>query len=44
MGIGLVFIVKESEKDRLVSFIGSDSCSVIGAVVKDGLNAVHLNG
>ena len=44
MGIGLVFIVKESEKDRLVSFIGSDSCSVIGAAVKDGLNAVHLNG
>ena len=44
MGIGLVFIVKESEKDRLVSFIGGDSCSVIGAVVNDGLNAVHLNG
>ena len=44
MGIGLVFIVKESEKDRVVSFIGSDSCSVIGTVVNDGLNAVHLNG
>ena len=44
MGIGLVFIVKESEKDKLVSFIGGDSCSVIGAIVNDSLNAVHLNG
>lgn len=44
MGIGLVFIVKESEKDRLVSFIGSDSCGVIGAIVNDSLNEVHLNG
>jgi len=28
----------------LVSFIGSDSCGVIGAIVNDSLNAVHLNG
>jgi phosphoribosylformylglycinamidine cyclo-ligase len=44
MGIGLVFIVEESEKDRLISFVGKNSCSKIGVIVDDGLNAVHLNG
>ena len=44
MGIGLVFIVEESEKDRLISFVGKNSCSRIGVIVDDGLNAVHLNG
>ena len=44
MGIGLVFIVEESEKDMLISFVGKNSCSKIGVVVDDGLNAVHLNG
>ena len=44
MGIGLVFIVEQSEKDRLISLIGKDSCSEIGVVVKDSVNAVHLYG
>ena len=44
MGIGLVFIVEQSEKDRLVSLIGKDSCSKIGVVVNDSVNAVHLYG
>ena len=44
MGIGLVFIVEQSEKDRLISLIGKDSCSEIGVVVNDSVNAVHLYG
>ena len=44
MGVGLVFIVEQSEKDRLISLIGKDSCSEIGVVVKDSVNAVHLYG
>ena len=44
MGVGLVFIVEQSEKDRLISLIGKDSCSKIGVVVKDSVNAVHLYG
>tara|TARA_B100000700_G_scaffold153179_1_gene170037 strand:- start:579 stop:1622 length:1044 start_codon:yes stop_codon:yes gene_type:complete len=44
MGIGLVFIVEESETDKLISFVGKNSCSKIGVIVDDGLNAVHLNG
>ncbi|MAS39614.1 MAG: phosphoribosylformylglycinamidine cyclo-ligase [Candidatus Marinimicrobia bacterium] len=43
MGIGLVFIVEDSEKDMLISFIGKNSCSKIGVIVDDGLNVVHLN-
>ena len=44
MGVGLVFIVEQSEKGRLISLIGKDSCSEIGVVVNDGVNAVHLYG
>ena len=33
MGIGLVFIVEESEKDMLISFVGKNSCSKIGVVI-----------
>ena len=44
MGVGLVFIVEQSEKDRLISLIGKDSCSEIGVVVNDSVNAVHLYG
>ena len=44
MGVGLVFIVEQSEKDRLISLIGKDSCSKIGVVVNDSVNAVHLYG
>jgi len=44
MGIGLVFIVEQSEKGRLISLIGKDSCSKIGDVVNDSVNAVHLYG
>ena len=44
MGVGLVFIVEQSEKDRLISLIGKDSCSEIGVVVSDSVNAVHLYG
>jgi phosphoribosylformylglycinamidine cyclo-ligase len=44
MGIGLVLIVDESEKERLISFIGSDNCNKIGLVVDDSDNAVHLYG
>ena len=44
MGIGLVFIVDEPEKERLISFIGSDNCNKIGVVVHDNDNAVHLYG
>ena len=44
MGVGLVFIVEQSEKDKLISLIGKDSCSEIGVVVKDSVNAVHLYG
>ena len=44
MGIGLVFIVEQSEKDRLISLIGKDSCSEIGVVISDNVNAVHLYG
>ena len=44
MGIGLVLIVEQSEKDRLISLIGKDSCSEIGVVVNDSVNAVHLYG
>ena len=44
MGIGLVLIVSGSEKERLISFIGSDSCNEIGVVIDDNDNAVHLYG
>ena len=44
MGIGLVFIVEEPEKERLISFIGSNNCNKIGVVVHDNDNAVHLYG
>ena len=44
MGVGLVFIVEKSEKDRLISLIGKDSCSKIGVVVNDSVNTVHLYG
>jgi phosphoribosylformylglycinamidine cyclo-ligase len=44
MGVGLVFIVEQSEKDRLISLIGKDSCGKIGVVVNDSVNAVHLYG
>ena len=44
MGVGLVFIVEQSEKDRLISLIGKNSCSEIGVVVNDSVNAVHLYG
>ena len=44
MGVGLVFIVEQSEKDRLISLIGKDNCSKIGVVVNDSVNAVHLYG
>ena len=44
MGIGLVFIVDEPEKERLISFIGSDNCNKIGVVVDDNDNTVHLYG
>ena len=44
MGVGLVFIVEQSEKDRLISLIGKDSCGEIGVVVNDSVNAVHLYG
>ena len=44
MGIGLVLIVEQSEKDRLISLIGKDSCGEIGVVVNDSVNAVHLYG
>jgi phosphoribosylformylglycinamidine cyclo-ligase len=44
MGVGLVFVVEQSEKDRLISLIGKDSCSEIGVVVNDSVNAVHLYG
>ena len=44
MGVGLVFIVEQSEKNRLISLIGKDSCSKIGVVVNDSVNAVHLYG
>ena len=44
MGIGLVFIVDEPEKERLISFIGGDNCNKIGVVVHDNDNAVHLYG
>ena len=39
-----MFIVEQSEKHRLVSLIGKDSCSKIGVVVNDSVNAVHLYG
>ena len=42
MGIGLVFIVEQSEKNRLISLIGKDSCSEIGVVISDNVNEVHL--
>ena len=44
MGVGLVFIVEKSEKNRLISLIGKDSCSKIGVVVNDSFNTVHLYG
>ena len=44
MGVGLVFIVEQSEKDRLISLIGKNSCSEIGVVVNDSVNVVHLYG
>ena len=36
--------VDDSEKERLISFIGSDNCNKIGVVVDDNDNAVHLYG
>ena len=44
MGIGLVLIVDESEKEGLISFIGRESCNKIGVVVDDKDNVVHLYG
>ena len=42
MGIGLVLIVDESETEKLISFIGRDSCDKIGIVIDDKDNMVHL--
>ena len=42
MGIGLVLIVDESKKEKLISFIGRDNCNSIGVVVNDKDNMVHL--
>ena len=42
MGIGLVLIVDESKKEKLISFIGRDNCNNIGVVVNDKDNVVHL--
>ena len=44
MGIGLVLIVDESEKEGLISFIGRESCNKIGVVVDDKDNVVHFYG
>jgi phosphoribosylformylglycinamidine cyclo-ligase len=44
MGIGLVLIVDESKKEKLISFIGRDNCNSIGVVVNDKDNMVHLYG
>lgn len=44
MGIGLVLIVDESEKEGLISFIGRESCNKIGIVVNDKDNVVHFYG
>jgi len=44
MGVGLVLIVDESEKERLISFIGRESCNKIGVVIDDKDNTVHLYG